>query len=110
MRTFTSRDTSGSNFLLVPAMNDVKLGHPALEQLQAFAQGRLAEAELSAIHEHLADCALCRAQVEATGDDTLVGLLRRADTEPNTVKPPDLREAETLAAPQAAAADSGLPP
>jgi uncharacterized protein (TIGR03067 family) len=77
-------------------MNDVKLAHPSDEQLTAFAQGRLGEAELSEIHTHLADCAKCRDRAAAAGDDTLIALLRQADTEAN--KPNDPRGAETIAA------------
>jgi uncharacterized protein (TIGR03067 family) len=62
-------------------MNDAKLAHPELDQLTAFAQGRLGEAELIELSSHLSHCTECRDKVEATGDDTLVSLLRAADTE-----------------------------
>src|SRR5262245_9011557 len=61
-------------------MNDVKLAHPDRDRLTAFAQGRLGEAELAELSSHLGDCTACREQVEAAGDDTLVSLLRAADT------------------------------
>src|SRR5438552_10933043 len=61
-------------------MNDVKLTHPSLDQLTAFGQGRLSEAELAELSSHLGECSECREKVEASGDDTLISLLRAADT------------------------------
>ncbi len=61
-------------------MNDLKLAHPDPERLTAYAQGRLGEAELAELSAHLDDCADCRTRVEATGDDTLISLLRAAGT------------------------------
>jgi uncharacterized protein (TIGR03067 family) len=90
-------------------MNDVKLAHPGLERLTAFAQGRLDEADLGEIHSHLAGCAECRDKVEAAADDTLVALLRKADTEPSTHEPQRPREADTIAATPQTPASPDLP-
>jgi hypothetical protein len=84
-------------------MNNVQLAHPDREQLTAFAQGRLADAELVAIHAHLSECPACREQVETTGDDTLVALLRSADTAPNTQAHEAPAEVATVAAVKPAA-------
>ncbi len=81
-------------------MNDAKLVHPDFDQLTAFAQGRLGEAELATLFDHLGDCAECRTKVEAAGDDTFISLLRAADTNP--------QRAVTLAAGSEAALP-GLP-
>jgi uncharacterized protein (TIGR03067 family) len=62
-------------------MNETRLAHPDVDQLSAFAQGRLAEAELAELSAHLDGCAECRARVEDAADDTLISLLRAADTE-----------------------------
>src|SRR5437764_8216021 len=90
-------------------MNDVKLAHPDRDRLTAFAQGRLGEAELAELSSHFSDCAECRTKVEATGDDTLISLLRAADTahdREGTKQPP---EAVTLPAPGFPPAPPGLP-
>ena len=69
-------------------MNDVNLAHPGLERLTAYGQGRLGEAELVELSAHLGGCAECREKVEASGDDTLIALLRAADTERAGQVPP----------------------
>ena len=89
-------------------MSDV-LAHPSNDQLTAFAQGRLGEAELSEVHAHLAGCAACRDKAEAAGDDTLVALLRKSDTEPTTNNSKDPREADTVAAASTVSTTPGLP-
>jgi uncharacterized protein (TIGR03067 family) len=78
-------------------MNDLKLAHPSLDQLIAFGQGRLSEAELTELSSHLADCVECQDNVEASGDDTLISLLRSATTESDQEAPQDPREVPTLA-------------
>jgi uncharacterized protein (TIGR03067 family) len=88
-------------------MNDVKLAHPEIDRLKAFAQGRLGEAELLELSSHLSHCTECRNTVEAAGDDTLVSLLRAADTEHETTK---RQEAVTLAVSESTPAIPGLPP
>jgi uncharacterized protein (TIGR03067 family) len=78
-------------------MNDVKLAHPSLDRLMAFGQGRLAEAELAELSAHLSDCGECRAKVEDAADDTLISLLRAADTDPDHTETEDPQEAATMA-------------
>jgi uncharacterized protein (TIGR03067 family) len=77
-------------------MNNLNLAHPNLEQLSAFGQGRLSEAELTELAAHLESCAACRNKVEAAGDDTLISLLRAADTA-HEREAEDPRQAATLA-------------
>jgi uncharacterized protein (TIGR03067 family) len=89
-------------------MNDVTLAHPDQEQLTAFAQGRLGEVELSSVHAHLGECAECRTKVEATGDDTLVALLRAADTKSDTKESKNVTDAVTIAARVGAVAPPGV--
>src|SRR5262249_34836569 len=79
------------------SMNDLKLAHPTLDQLMAFGRGRLAESELAELSAHLNDCAECRAKVEEAADDTLISLLRAADTNPDHTETDDLRLAATAA-------------
>jgi uncharacterized protein (TIGR03067 family) len=78
-------------------MNDVKLAHPSLDRLMAFGQGRLAEADLVELSAHLGNCADCRAKVEEAGDDTLISLLRAADTDLDPVEIQNPQEAATMA-------------
>jgi|GEM_PF-6478256 len=80
-------------------MNDVNLAHPGLERLTAYGQGRLGEAELVELSAHLGGCAECREKVEASGDDTLIALLRAADTEHDPDEKKSGQEVATLAAP-----------
>ncbi len=84
-------------------MNDAILAHPGLDQLTAFAQGRLGEAELAQVHAHLSECTECQSKVELTGDDTLVALLRSADTKSNA--PATNEPAVTIAAAKPAVPD-----
>src|SRR5262245_8408699 len=90
-------------------MNDAKLAHPDVGRLTAFAQGRLDEAELAALSSHLSGCAECREKGEATGDDTLISLLRAADTAHDHKSTKQPQEAVTLPAPAETAAPDGLP-
>jgi uncharacterized protein (TIGR03067 family) len=78
-------------------MNEVTLGHPNLEQLTAFAQGRLSDVELADLATHLGDCSACRTLVEATSDDTLISLLRAADTTREREQTAKAHEAVTVA-------------
>jgi serine/threonine protein kinase len=61
------------------------LEHPTAEELNAFGLGQLDESELSQIEGHLADCDACRQSVESVADDTLIALLKSADTEPSQI-------------------------
>ena len=53
--------------------------HPPLPRLAAFGRGKLDERESAPIAEHLSACETCRSVVEAVDDDSLAGLLRRAN-------------------------------
>jgi uncharacterized protein (TIGR03067 family) len=90
-------------------MNNPKRAHPDFDRLTAFAQGRLDEAALVELASHLGDCAECREKVEVTGDDTLISLLRAADTAPDRDESGEKRQAATLAPQPAAPALPGLP-
>jgi uncharacterized protein (TIGR03067 family) len=80
-------------------MTGIQVAHPSLDQLTAFAQGRLSDVELAELSAHLGECIECREKVEATGDDTLVSLLRAAATEHDSIE--KINQPETVA--QAAA-------
>src|SRR5258708_17684570 len=101
--------TTNSQPMPEPAMNDVKLAHPSLDQLAAFSQGRLSEAEIAELSAHLGACPECLATVEASGDDTLISLLRAADTAHDREAKPNPGEAETLAPAAVGPAIQGLP-
>ena len=49
--------------------------------LTAYSLGQLSEPDLVDIDGHLAECAVCRQVVEGVAPDTLVALLRSADTD-----------------------------
>jgi uncharacterized protein (TIGR03067 family) len=95
--------------LLELAMVDMKLAHPSINQLTAFAQGSLSDAELVELSLHLGECAECREKVEATGDDTLISLLRAADTKPSRPEIKDPPQVATVEALTSKAATAGLP-
>jgi hypothetical protein len=59
-------------------VNDVKDIHPDPERLSAFGRGLLDEAESAAIESHLADCAPCRAALEAVAEDPFIAKVRAA--------------------------------
>jgi hypothetical protein len=61
-------------------VNQAKLAHPGLEQLTAFAQGRLSPAAQAEIERHVAGCDSCCQALRTVPDDTLVGRLRTANT------------------------------
>jgi uncharacterized protein (TIGR03067 family) len=94
-------------------MNDLKTAHPRLDKLEAFGQGRLSQEELISLSSHLDACAECRHMVEASGDDTLISLLRSAATKQDQETlsiPPDPREVPTLAPAAESGATLDLPP
>jgi len=74
-------------------MNNLKFAHPTRDRLMAFGQGRLSESELAELSAHLVECDKCRAKVEETADDTLISLLRAADTEQDGEKTMNPQEA-----------------
>jgi uncharacterized protein (TIGR03067 family) len=90
-------------------MNDLKSPHPDVARLTAFAQGRLDEAGLAELSAHFGDCPECRERVEATGDDTLISLLRAADTEHDRNASRKMEEAVTLPPSGETAASPTLP-
>jgi serine/threonine protein kinase len=91
-------------------MSEAKLAHPSLEHLTAFAQGQLSEEGLVQLSAHLSDCADCRQTVEGIADDTLVSLLRAANTERKRDELSSPLEAITLSPVGPAQASPGLPP
>ncbi len=62
-------------------MTAVELEHPTGSVLTAYSLGELGESELAGIDAHLAECEVCRQVVEGVAPDTLVALLRSADTD-----------------------------
>jgi WD40 repeat protein/tRNA A-37 threonylcarbamoyl transferase component Bud32 len=56
--------------------------HPGPGKLTAYGLGRLDEAAADVVYSHLEECPACRAEVEATQDDTLAALVRDAVTPP----------------------------
>jgi serine/threonine protein kinase len=86
-----------------------KITHPSADQLVRFSQGRLSEAEIAELAAHLSTCPACVAIAEASGDDTLISLLRAADTEREVGSPQNPSQAETVALPGATAEIRGLP-
>ncbi len=80
--------------------NQVTAAHPGPGELASYGLGRLDEPAADAIYRHLEVCPACRAQVEATQDDTLAALVRDA------VTPPADGLAPTF--PDVAGADEGL--
>jgi uncharacterized protein (TIGR03067 family) len=52
--------------------------HPALDQLSAFALGRLEAAQIDAVESHLASCETCCDALKQMKADTFVGLVREA--------------------------------
>ncbi len=56
----------------------MQVEHPVKEQLVAFGQGRLAEAESVLVERHLEDCVKCCETLLDLKDDTFIGLVKRA--------------------------------
>jgi len=72
--------------------------HPTFDQLAAFDQGRLMEADWSEVERHLADCTSCCAVLETAPGDSLVTLVQSA-LRAGTDKPTqEYRKADTAAA------------
>jgi hypothetical protein len=60
--------------------------HPAREDLEAFALGRLADDREATVEGHVGHCPACQQVLEQVPGDTLVELLRSAGSPPETLK------------------------
>jgi tRNA A-37 threonylcarbamoyl transferase component Bud32 len=69
--------------------------HPSAADLAAFALGKLAPDAAAAVGSHLGDCPTCRAAVEDTPADSLVGLLRQAKPADPAAATPSVQGAVT---------------
>jgi tRNA A-37 threonylcarbamoyl transferase component Bud32 len=67
--------------------------HPTVVELEAFALGRLDNPVAEAVEEHVADCSACQQVIDQAPADSLVTLLRSADSVSDTVK--DAASADT---------------
>ena len=63
-------------------MNAIEQTHPSREDLAEFNSGKLGTAESTEIELHLAGCDSCCEMLTSLPDDTLVSLLREAETDP----------------------------
>jgi formylglycine-generating enzyme required for sulfatase activity len=90
-------------------MAEVRPSHPTAQQLAQYGLGKLPEAELLAVHEHLAHCAACRQKVESLPADSFVGQIRAAKPATAsmmpTLPPTTASTPPTPGTPDAAAAD-----
>ncbi len=71
-------------------MNGLKRGqddHPPVEQLNAFALGRLNEDESAEVERHLNNCDSCASKLTSTPDDSLVDLFRQSISLPMSIEP-----------------------
>jgi serine/threonine-protein kinase len=66
--------------------SEVTLVHPPRSQLLAYGQGRLPEAQVAEVEQHVAQCAACCESLKQTKDDTLVELARAAANTPSPGK------------------------
>jgi WD40 repeat protein len=71
--------------------------HPSPADLRAFALGTLSDEAHSSVESHLADCPDCQQAAATTPDDTLVTLLRSAETSQAGPVTPGTGFAETVA-------------
>src|SRR5215218_1995883 len=84
------------------------LDHPSAADLQAFAVGALPEDLAQAVESHLAGCPSCLAVAAAAPDDTLVTLLRTAETSQAGPVTPGPAHAETVGLSQAGLAGESI--
>src|SRR5215212_147067 len=70
--------------------------HPSPADLRAFALGTLSDEAHSSVEPHLAECSDCQQAAAATPDDTLVTLLRSAETSQAGPVTPGTGFAETV--------------
>src|SRR5688572_10403343 len=79
--------------------------HPTPADLQAFVLGTLPDPVASGIESHLSDCFDCQKAAAGVADDTLVNLLRSAETSQAGPVTPGTGFAETVGLPVGPAAD-----
>lgn len=79
--------------------------HPNIDQLAAFDQGRLAEADWSAVEQHLAACTSCCTVLETTPGDSLVTLVQAALRAGSEKLTQEYRNSETAEASRPAPAE-----
>ncbi|RUL81809.1 serine/threonine-protein kinase [Tautonia sociabilis] len=68
-------------------MDHTEPDHPTPERLGAFGLGAIDEDEALAIERHLETCPECRALLEGSADDPLIGLLRSASPSSRPTEP-----------------------
>src|SRR5262245_48837338 len=61
-------------------MTPLAAPHPPPDRLDAFAVGRVGDAELVAIADHIANCPVCCARLERVPTDPMLSQLRAAAT------------------------------
>src|SRR5262245_6405979 len=83
--------------------------HPTRAELHAFAVGVLDESAARSVESHLAECPACLAQAASAPDDTLVTLLRTAETTQAGPVTPQPAFAETIGLPEADTAVAPTP-
>src|SRR6516225_7950218 len=74
------------------AMNDATLAHPQIDQLIAFGLGKVSPTESAEIERHVAECDACCQKLRTIPGDSLLALVRSADTK--TRSPSDANKAE----------------
>jgi WD40 repeat protein/anti-sigma factor RsiW len=73
-------------------MNDATLAHPQIDQLIAFGLGKVSPTESAEIERHVAECDACCQKLRTIPGDSLLALVRSADTK--TRSPSDANKAE----------------
>ena len=70
-------------------MNPDPVQHPEPKRLAAYAAGRLDDADSEMLERHLIDCPSCPDVMEGFPEDTLVELMRKAETIHGNVPAPE---------------------
>ncbi len=83
-------------------MPELRTPCPTGRQLNDYGQGKLSAPDLSAIHEHLNRCPLCRQKVVEQPPDSLIGQLREAAPKNKSVFPPPIPQTSNTALPRRA--------
>jgi WD40 repeat protein/serine/threonine protein kinase len=68
-------------------MPEARTTHPTPQQLLHYGLGKLPDKELALVHQHLADCAECRAKVESLPPDSFIGQIRAAQPATGSMMP-----------------------